>query len=70
MDNNKKSLKEMTVKEAIAYDVAEISFRSSVLVDPAPMPFIPITPIVAGKQVLNGVKKASAALKNRMTKLF
>ncbi len=70
MNNNKKSLNQMTVKEAIAYDVTEISFRSHVILDPAPTPFIPITPIVAGKKVLNGAKKVSAALINRMTKLF
>lgn len=70
MDNNKKSLKEMTVKEAIAYDAAEITYRSSVIIDPAPMPFIPVTPIVVGNKVLNGVKQVSVALKNRMTKLF
>jgi len=53
-----KPLEEMTVKEALQHDVADIAFRSTVIIDPAPMPMIPITPIVIGKKAINGAKKA------------
>ena len=38
----------LSVKDAFAADVEVLKFRSTVIIDPAPMPFIPITPIVYG----------------------
>lgn len=62
--NSPKSLDEMTIKEALLEDVAELQFRSTVIMDPAPAPMIPITPIVIGKKIIKGTKKAFGAIKN------
>lgn len=43
--------------------MAEIKIRNSVIIDPAPMPFVPITPIVAGKKAINHIKKIAVAIK-------
>jgi len=37
-----------------------------VIIDPVPMPFIPITPIVVGKKIFDYVKKRAALIKNIM----
>lgn len=62
--NTPKSFDEMTIKDALLKDVAELQFRSTVLVDPAPAPMIPITPIVIGKKIIRGTKKVFDAIKN------
>lgn len=62
--NKPKSLDEMTIKEALLKDVAELQLRSTVIMDPAPTPMIPITPIVIGKKIIKGTKKAFDAIKN------
>lgn len=54
----------LSVKDAFAADVEALKIRSTVIIDPAPMPFIPITPIVVGKKVINHVKKIAASIKN------
>lgn len=54
----------LSVKGAIAADVAELVFRSTVIIDPAPKPFIPITPIVVGIKAFNYAKKIAASIKN------
>ena len=61
--NKPKSLDEMTIKEALLKDVAELQLRSTVIMDPAPTPMIPITPIVIGKKIIKGTKKALDAIK-------
>lgn len=48
---------DISVKEALAQDAADLSVRWSACVDPAPGPFIPVTPFVIGKKAVNGVKK-------------
>lgn len=58
-----KNIDELSVKDALVADIAEIKFRNSVIIDPAPMPFVPITPIVVGKKVINHVKKIAVAIK-------
>lgn len=62
MNNNQRSIIDMTVKEGITYDVMQIIFRNSVIIDPAPMPFIPITPVVVGKKVFNYAKKIAVSI--------
>ena len=59
-----KSIDELSVKDAFSADIAAIKFRSTVIIDPAPMPFIPITPIVVGKKAFNYAKKIAASIKN------
>lgn len=54
----------LSVKDAFAADVEVLKFRSTVIIDPAPMPFIPITPIVVGKKAFNYAKKIAASIKN------
>lgn len=58
-----KNIDELSIKEALIADMAEIKIRNSVIIDPAPMPFIPITPIVAGKKAINHIKKIAVAIK-------
>ena len=53
----KKSLGEISIKEALSADVEALSFRIHVISDPAPLPQIPITPVVIGLKILNGAKK-------------
>ena len=64
MKNYKNHLHEMSVKEAIGADVGNIVFRSTVLIDPAPSPFIPIAPLVAGAKVVHGVKQTVNAIRH------
>ena len=52
-----KTLEELSIKEALTVDVSEIIVRSSLIIDPAPLPHIPITPVVIGLKILNGAKK-------------
>jgi len=47
------NINELSIKEAFAADIEAIKFRSTVIIDPAPMPFIPITPIVVGKKAFD-----------------
>jgi len=54
----------LSVKDAFAADVEALKFRNTVVIDPAPMPFIPITPIVVGKKAFNYAKKIAASIKN------
>jgi len=54
----------LSVKDAFAADVEALKFRSTVIIDPAPLPFIPITPIVVGKKAFNYAKKIAASIKN------
>jgi len=54
----------LSVKDAFAADVEALKFRNTVIIDPAPMPFIPITPIVVGKKAFNYAKKIAASIKN------
>ena len=54
----------LSVKDAFAADVEALKFRSTVIIDPAPLPFIPITPIVVGKKVFDYAKKIAASIKN------
>ena len=61
-----KKMDEMTVLEALARDVGELFFRSSVIVDPAPVPFIPVTPIVVGKKMIRGAGKLFNAVKEML----
>lgn len=56
----------LSVKDAFAADVGALKFRSTVIIDPAPMPFIPITPIVVGKKAFNYAKKIAASIKNEI----
>lgn len=52
----------LTIKEALAMDAAEIAVRSKILVDPY-MPFVPLTPIVIGKKAIKGVQSIFCILK-------
>ena len=52
-----KTLEELSIKEALTVDVSEIIVRSSLIIDPAPLPHIPITQAVLGLKILNGAKK-------------
>lgn len=52
----------LTIKEALAMDAAQIAVRSKILIDPY-MPFIPITPLVVGKKVIKGVQSIFSILK-------
>jgi len=52
-----KTLEELSIKEALTVDVSEIIVRSSLIIDPVPLPHIPITPVVIGLKILNGAKK-------------
>ena len=54
----------LSVKDAFAADVEALKFRSTVIIDPAPLPFISITPIVVGKKAFNYAKKIAASIKN------
>ena len=63
MNEKKKSPDDMAIKEALVRDASEMVLRSSTLIDPAPAPFIPVTPIVVAKKALSGLKKAAAAIK-------
>ena len=56
----------LSVKDAFAADVGALKFRSTVIIDPAPMPCIPITPIVVGKKAFNYAKKIAASIKNEI----
>lgn len=58
------NIDELSVKDAFAADVEALKFRSTVIVDPAPTPFIPITPMVVGKKAFNYAKKIAASIKN------
>ena len=51
-----KRIEDISIKEALAADAAELSIRRYIIMDPAPMPFIPVTPIVIGKKIVNVVK--------------
>lgn len=66
MGNDKNHLHEMTVKEAIGADVGNIIFRSTVLIDPAPPPFIPIAPLVVGAKVLHETKKTIVTIGRKL----
>lgn len=52
----------LTIKEALAMDAAQIATRSKILVDPY-IPFVPLTPIVVGKKVIKGVQSIFGILK-------
>lgn len=52
----------MTIKEAIAHDIA----MSGVIVDPAPM--LPITPVVMANKAFKGAKSAFGAIKKAVGK--
>lgn len=54
----------LSVKDAFAADVEALKFRNTVIIDPAPMPFIPVTPIVVGKKAFDYAKKIAASIKN------
>lgn len=58
------NINELSIKEAFAADIEAIKFRSTVIIDPAPMPFIPVTPIVVGKKAFDYAKKIAASIKN------
>lgn len=58
------NIDKLSVKDAFAADVEALKFRSTVIIDPAPMPFIPITPIVVGKKTFDYAKKIAASIKN------
>ena len=58
-----KNIDELSIKDALVADIAEIKIRNSIIIDPAPMPFVPITPIVIGKKAINCVKKVAGAIK-------
>lgn len=58
------NINELSIKDAFVADIEAIEFRSTVIVDPAPMPFIPITPIVVGKKAFTYAKKLAASIKN------
>jgi len=62
MKNEQKSIFDLTIKEALFSDYQELKLRTQVLVDPAPMPFIPATPIVAGIKVFNYAKKIATSI--------
>lgn len=66
MNEKKKSPDNMTIKEALVRDAAEMALRSRMLIDPVPAPFIPVTPIVMAKKALSGLKKAAAAIKKSL----
>lgn len=51
------NINELSVKDAFVADIETIRFRSTVIIDPAPMPFVPITPIVVGKKAFNYAKR-------------
>ncbi len=52
----KKRLEDMTIKEALSEDITQSVFKGMVIVDPAPAPFLPITPLVIGKKAIKGIK--------------
>ena len=54
-ENVKKSLEDMTIKEALKDDVAQVMLRNHVIMDPY-VPPIPITPVVIGKKIIKGAK--------------
>lgn len=47
----------LSVEDSFAADVEALKFRNTVIIDPAPMPFIPITPIVVGKKSIQLCQK-------------
>ncbi len=51
-----KRLENMTIKEALSEDIAQAIFKGTVIVDPAPAPFLPITPLVIGNKAIKGIK--------------
>ena len=53
----------ISVKDAFAAEVGALKFRSTVIIDPAPMTCIPITQIVVGKKAFNYAKKIAASIK-------
>lgn len=55
--NKKERLEEMTIKEALSEDIAQVVFKGTVMVDPTPAPILPITPIVIGKKTIKGIKR-------------
>lgn len=59
-----KEFDEFSLKKAIFYDIGQILFQNQVIVDPVPMPFLPITPIVIGKKVINCTKNIICAIKS------
>ena len=66
MDNYGKSLKDMSIKEAIVHDVMSIVFRGNVIIDPLPGPVIPVAPIVAARKAFNGLKRIATAIKDSL----
>lgn len=54
MKQNQKD-EEVSVKKAVEFDIAQIVFRTSSFIDPAPGVFIPLTRLVIGKKMLKGV---------------
>ncbi len=65
--NNKNtgcSLDELTIKEALKMDIKQVSSKTHILVDPAPLPMIPITPFVIGRKMVKGTKNFIRSAKN------
>lgn len=61
--NDTRNKKELSVKNALAADIATLKFRSTVIIAPDPLPFIPATPFVIGKAIFNYAKKLTASVK-------
>lgn len=47
-----KKAEDFTIKDALIMDRGEFLFRSHVIIDPAPMPRIPLTPIIIGSKIV------------------
>ncbi len=54
--NGKKTFDDMTIKEALFADISRVALKGRIIVDPAPLHFIPITPLVIGKKAIKGAK--------------
>lgn len=60
-----KSIDELSVKEALTWDAGNILAKHTLIIDPAPLPTIPITPFVIGKKVIKGVKGIVNSIKSK-----
>lgn len=52
-----KKLDELTLKEALIMDRETLKLRRDAMVDPCPLPFIPLTVFVVGAKLKRGASK-------------
>lgn len=56
-ESSNKDMDKMTIKEALRLDKERLNIWYHLMADPAPVPFVPITPFVIGKKIWDKSKK-------------